>query len=104
VLPFLAIDDPTLDGAHWTRVKAAVPPHNQGASVLFIADDRTLTHPDKPLLVVDLVEFEGKQLTPFPCTPATLFDVQTNLNITNLDWANFADNVDPDGVFRGFAG
>jgi hypothetical protein len=28
--------------------------------------------------------------------------VENNLSISNLDWEDFADAVDSDGVFRGF--
>jgi hypothetical protein len=33
-----------------------------------------------------------------------LWAVENNLNLSNLDWEDFADAVDDDGVFRGFDG
>jgi len=31
-----------------------------------------------------------------------LWSVDNNLNLANVDWDEFADNVDRAGVFRGF--
>lgn len=34
--------------------------------------------------------------------PRELWSVDNNLNIANMDWEEFADNTDGDGIFRGF--
>jgi hypothetical protein len=34
--------------------------------------------------------------------PAELWSVENNINLANLDWADFARSAGPDGVFRGF--
>ena len=93
------VSDPAFDGARWEEVKAAVPAREDGASVLFIADSTTLTRPDHPVLVVDLL---GDDRRPFACIPAELWGIDNNLNIANMDWAGFSDAVDENGVFRGF--
>ena len=93
------VSDRAFEQATWAAVRAAVPTHNEGASVLFIADATSLSSPDHPILVVDLLD---KGLTPFRCVPSELWGVDNNLNLANLDWADFADEVDDDGVFRGF--
>lgn len=95
------ISDPAFSGASWQEVQAAVPPDADGASVLFIADATTLASPDHPILVVDLLDDPGN--APFRCIPSELWGVEANLNIANMDWADFADAVDDDGVFRGFS-
>lgn len=97
---FDAISDPEFDHASWESVKAACPDDDDGASVLFIADSTTLTSPEHPILVVDLVENRA----PFRCIPGELWSVENNLNIANMDWEEFADAADEDGVFRGFVG
>lgn len=94
------ISDPAFEGALWQAVKAAVPVSDNGASVLFIADATTLTLPDHPVLVVDLLEDGGRP--PFRCIPPELWGVENNLNISNMGWEEFADAVDEDGTFRGF--
>ena len=93
------VSDRAFEHATWAAVRAAVPAHKEGASVLFIVDATTLTSPDHPILVVDLLD---KGLAPFWCVPSELWSVDNNLNLANLDWADFADEVDGDGVFRGF--
>lgn len=92
-----AINDPEFDHASWESVKAACP-DDPGAAVLFIADSTTLTSPDHPILVVDLLENRA----PFRCIPSELWGVENNLNIANMDWEDFANADDEDGVFRGF--
>jgi hypothetical protein len=93
------VSDPAFENASWAEVRAAVPAHNEGASVLFIADATTLSSPDHPILVVDLLD---RDLAPFRCVPSELWGVDNNLNLANLDWVDVADEVDDDGVFRGF--
>jgi hypothetical protein len=103
------VSDPAFDAASWETVKAAVPA-GQGASVLFIADSISLSSPDHPILVVDLsdtylsiAEFpEIAGRTPFRCIPSELWGVDNNLNISNMDWEDFAGAAGEDGVFRGF--
>ena len=78
------VSDAAFDRAAWKAVRAAVPANDQGAAVLLIADSVTVTSKDYPILVVDLLDAEGKP--PFRCIPAELWAVENNLNITNLDW------------------
>jgi Domain of unknown function (DUF6924) len=92
------VSDPAFDGAAWRAVRDAVPFSDEGASVLFIADRTALILPDHPVLVVDLDE--GRP--PFRCVPPELWGIEANLNISNMDWEDFADSVDDGGVFRGF--
>jgi hypothetical protein len=92
------VSDPTFGGITWQAAKAAVPANANGASVLFIADSTALTAPDHPVLVVDLLD-DGNR--PFRCIPAELWAVENNLNISNMDWAEFADDADESGVYRG---
>jgi hypothetical protein len=96
------VSDPAFDGAAWQAVKAAVPANDAGASVLFIADSMALTLPDRPILVVDLLDSSGRP--PFRCVPPELWGVENNLNIANMGWEDLANAVDEDGVFRGFRG
>ncbi len=92
------VSDPAFDGVTWEAVKAAVPANAHGASVLFIADSTALTSPDHPVLVVDLLD-DGRR--PFRCIPPELWAVENNLNIANMAWEDFADEVDGSGVYRG---
>lgn len=92
------VSDPAFDGASREEVKAAVPADEDGAPVLFIADSTTLTRPDHPVLVLDLLEEDRR---PFRCIPAELRGIGNNLNIADMDWAEFPDTADENSVFRG---
>jgi hypothetical protein len=99
---FTSVDDRGFDQSDWQSAKAAVPEDGQ-AAVLFIADAVTFASPELPILVVDLLDFEGEHLPPFRCIPAELWAVENNLNIANMDFEEFANAAADDGVFRGFS-
>jgi hypothetical protein len=93
------VSDPAFDRASWETVKAALPVNSRGAMVLFIADSVSLSSPDRPILVVDLL---GDGKPPFRCIPSELWNIDNNLNIANMDWDDFAGVAGGDAVFRGF--
>jgi hypothetical protein len=102
------VSDAAWGGAAWETVKAAAPAGDSGPSVLFIADSITFASPEHPILVVDLedkylslTEFpEIADRTPFRCIPPALWSVENNLSISNMDWEEFAEDTDDDGVYR----
>lgn len=102
VANFEPISDMSFSGASWQSVKAAVPPNDHGSVIVLIADAVTLGSVDHPILVVDLMDYEGRHLEPFRCIPAELWGVENNLNIANMDWDDFAGSTDENRVFRGF--
>lgn len=67
--------------------------------LMFIADETTFSQPDHPILVVDLMLEPGRT---FRTIPSQLFTIDSNLSIANMDWEDFAERLDDDGVFRGF--
>lgn len=50
------------------------------------------------MLVLDLLEEDRR---PFRCIPAELRGIGNNLNIADMDWAEFPDTADENSVFRG---
>lgn len=66
---------------------------------IFIADSLTFTNPENSVLCIDLYEEIGKS---FRVIPSELWGVQNNLSISNMEFSDFYDNCDSDGVFRGF--
>lgn len=104
------VSDPRWANATWESVRTTVPIDDTGPSVLFIADNITFASPEHPILVVDLndkilfvAEYpEIESRAPFRCIPSELWSVENNLNISNMDWEEFASEVGDDGVFRGF--
>lgn len=68
-------------------------------SFIFIVDRIALVQPDHPILVVDLLAEPGRK---FRVIPSEMWSVENNLSIANMDFEEFAEAVDADGVFRGF--
>jgi hypothetical protein len=76
-----------------------------GAIVSFIVDETTLVSAERPILAVWLLprrDGDRRDLRPFRVVPAALWSVENNINLGNMDWADFTRSVDGDGVFRGF--
>jgi hypothetical protein len=90
------VDDARWYGATEDDVRSAIPENDEDASVLFIADDITLTAEGSPVLVVDL----QKGRPSFRCVAADLWAVDNNLNLANADWEDFADAADEQSVYR----
>jgi hypothetical protein len=93
------VDDIAWDRVGWEQVRQAALAGNQYASVLFIVDSAALES-GYPIQVIDLSK-ESRR--PFRCIARELWGVDNNLNIANMDWEEFAESTDNDGVFRGFA-
>lgn len=74
-------------------------PENYDHSFIVIVDQIAISHPDYPLLVVDLYEGSGNE---FRAIPSQLQGIENNLSIANMDFEEFAEAVDEDGIFRGF--
>ena len=68
-------------------------------SFVFIVDRMSLSHRDRPILVVDM---QTDPLQTFRVIPAEMWSVENNLSLANMDFEDFAGSVDPDGIFRGF--
>jgi hypothetical protein len=65
----------------------------------FVADAKTLTHPEFPIIVVDQSEKAGRT---FRVIPSEMWSVENNLSICNMDFEEFFGSIDSDGIFRGF--
>jgi hypothetical protein len=91
------VDDPGFDGSAAERLARLAATETLHAC-LFLADATTMIHADHPLLSLDLRP-PGRS---FRVMPAALWGVENNLAIANMDFEEFADAVDEDGIFRGF--
>lgn len=92
------ISDPEYEGLTVDQLHSLLP-DQPPISFAFIIDRTALTQPDHPILVIDLHERPGRT---FRVVPSVLGDVANNLSIANMDFDEFANAVDQDGVFRGF--
>jgi hypothetical protein len=66
---------------------------------IFIADSLTFSNAENSVLCIDLHDEIGKS---FRVIPSELWGVENNLSISNMDFYEFFDSCDSDGVFRGF--
>ncbi|MEM8495530.1 MAG: hypothetical protein AAF663_09115 [Planctomycetota bacterium] len=67
--------------------------------LVIVADEVAFASDDFPLLVIDTVD---PGMRSFRVVASEAWGPIANLPIANMDWEDFADHVDPDGVHRGF--
>ena len=65
-----------------------------------VADAQTMR--DHTVLFVDFNELNGQAGRTFRSFPSDVETIVANLSVANMDFAEFADNTNPDGTFRGF--
>jgi hypothetical protein len=74
-------------------------PNDYWHTFLFVVD-KTATHPPEyPVLVIDLHRERGRT---FRAIPSLIQCIENNLSISNMDFYEFADSADDDGVLRRF--
>jgi hypothetical protein len=91
------VDDPAFDGLTVEHLVARRDDSTKSYAI--VADALTVKEAEHPLLVVDLFEEPGRT---FRAIPSAIQSIENNLSIANMDFWEFADNVDADGVFRAF--
>jgi hypothetical protein len=92
------ISDREFDGASLQQLVAAGA-GDARHSFVFVVDRVTFTHPESPILVVDLAHDPGRN---FRVIPSSMWSIENNLSLGNMDFEEFAESVGPDGIFRGF--
>lgn len=90
------IDDRYFAGLGKAEVAARLAPE-PFRSYLFLVDGTSISHPEHPLLVVEL--YEGS-LAEFRVAPRAVGVVENNLTLANVDFEEFAASADADGIFR----
>ena len=94
----IPVEDRQYEGLTAERLPTILP-KNFRHTFVFIVDRTTLVDREHPVLVVDVLERPGRA---FRVIPSEMWSVQNNLKLANMDWEDFAESTDPDGVFRGF--
>jgi len=74
-------------------------PSDYRHTFIFVVDRLTLSDPEHPVLVIDLHDNPGEAFRVIPCE---MWGIENNLSIGNMGFEEFADEVDEDGIFRGF--
>jgi hypothetical protein len=91
------IDDPAFadaDPAVLIANSQSAPPH----ALIILADTGAFQAPEHPLLCIDWHTGRGLRVI-----ASELWSIENNLSIANMDFADFANAADSDGVFRGFS-
>jgi hypothetical protein len=91
------IDDPEFGDITRDALIRLVP-RTMRHSFIVVADKQSMQG-EHLLLVVDLLREQGRE---FRAEPSQVQGIENNLSISNMDFAEFAENCDPEGVFRGF--
>ncbi len=92
------VDDPDYQGLTTEQILELIPEAYEH-SFLVVVDGTAVASPENPVLVVDLDEERGRE---FRAIASELYQIENNLSIANMDFAEFAEAVDEDGVFRDF--
>jgi hypothetical protein len=92
------LDDKEYSGITRDQLLGLIP-RNYRHSFIVVVDQTATSHPDHPLLIVDLYEGSGNE---FRAIPSQVQGIENNLSIANMDFEEFADSVDENGIFRGF--
>jgi hypothetical protein len=92
------ISDPAYTNLTIADLLALITP-DSNHTFIFVVDQRAISDPEHPILVIDLFEERGRS---FRVIPSEMWGVENNLSLANMDFVEFAESVDPDGVFRGF--
>jgi len=79
--------------------------YDSSLSYVFIADTETMTHPEHPILAVYTSNIDRRGIErgrSVRVVPRAMWSIENNLSTANLDFADYVENSDADGVFRGF--
>ncbi|MET8006576.1 DUF6924 domain-containing protein [Nonomuraea glycinis] len=90
------VEDPAYQGLTAQQILALLPDGYQDP-ILVIADKVTVDSQEMPFLVIEL-EFTWEMRV----IPSEIPGIRANLSIGNMDFGEFAESADADGVFRGF--
>jgi hypothetical protein len=93
------IDDQTFNNIGPAKLLEIIP-ENFGHFFIIVVDRTSLASREHPLLIVDLDEYRGQS---FRAAPSQIQSIENNLSIANMGFDEFAEAVDDDGIFRGFA-
>ena len=107
------IDDPGYRDQIPSEVAQSLP-DTYADRFCFIVDRKCITTQEHPILVVGFYPSDDESFdrlprhTPlsgirtFRAVPAQVQSIENNLSLANMDFEEFTDAVDSDGVFRGF--
>ncbi|MCX5115337.1 hypothetical protein OOK13_44310 [Streptomyces sp. NBC_00378] len=99
--PITVIDNPAHAGITANQIQARIGRDDEdwpNSTLVLIADERTLTSADFPLLAVNNLPDEDDD--PFRITLAAAGSLLVNLELANTSFGDWGRSVDADGVYR----
>ena len=93
------VSDREYEGATFAQLASLVT-EIANRTFIFVVDRGTVSHGEHPLAVLDV---SSNPVRSFRVVPSEMWSVENNLSIANMDFDEFADAVDADGIFRGFS-
>ncbi len=90
------VSDPAFAGTTAAQLPSLLS--DNSAPIALIIDELALSNPDHPILVVGLGENSNRT---FRVVAPALWEVENNLSIANMDFDDFANDVDSEGIYRG---
>jgi len=96
--PLQPVESPALSNLSPEELVAL--PREDYLGEIAVADAQTMR--DQTVLFVDFNELNEQVGRTFRSIPSEVEPIVANLSLANMDFADFADNVDSDGIFRGF--
>lgn len=93
------VDDRVYEGASANELLSLLVGGRPRRYFAIIADRTTMTAADHPLLILDAGDEPGRT---FRAVPTSIQAIENNLSLANMDFHEFADSVDSDGIFRDF--
>lgn len=90
------VSDPDFDGQTPKEItKQAMQGYRE--TFIFVVDRKTLAHPKRPVLVIDLSEKPGRT---FRAAPGQIGVIAANLSTQNCGFEDFADDLDSEGILN----
>jgi hypothetical protein len=91
------VRDPSFAGFTEEEIRRRAKEQN-GSFLVLVADAMAQANDGFPVLVVDT---SGEDRPSFRVAAKCLWAVENNLSLANMDWEEFAESVDADGIYRG---
>lgn len=97
---FTVVDDRAYDGASPDELLVLAP---EPVNYLFLVDQLTLSHLDRPVLValVEHARNEDETLRCFRALPREVASIENNLSTANLGFGDYEPHLDDEGIYRG---
>jgi hypothetical protein len=94
------VDDPTYRDLSPRQLISLAPAAGFPNELLIVADKAAVTSSEMPLLVIYQPAEEDR--AELRVIAEELWAIEANIAFANMEWEEFVDAADDDGVFRGF--